>query len=253
MFSFSIIFLSFVAVTGVIFIVHGLSKQPEDQSLDARQAVFTETDPNVPSRFDVPFIEKQLQKIQNSPSVVENYFTALRARFSLEKQIEILDTMQRYNNAVVGGIKSQTEMLEAERARRVAKNDLESVDEDIEIKGLERKVRKTELESKIQDFQRPQNSKPKTLLDDYEEQEQLKLLKDRIRRKYQTEREADNLRDRLSRRRVKEQVFKEEERIIREEVLKGQNIEHAGPEQLQELGRRLEDLQDLMDQVFDKE
>lgn len=152
MISFSIIyiFLSFVAIIGVIFVVHGLTKTPQEE---IREMMLRDPNPHLPETFDVPFIERQLQKIQNSPAMIPNYFIALRTKFNLDRQVEVLNKMEQRNTAVADLIKSGARINEETRGLRISEGELHSVGEDLKIRSLRRQLEIAELENQIQNLQ----------------------------------------------------------------------------------------------------
>ena len=81
----------FLIILGAIFMFRGLFRKQhvvnsQDDSL-----------PLVPTTFDLPFIEKQLIKIQNSPSLIDTYLTSVKTKYNLAKETQVIEKLaERY-------------------------------------------------------------------------------------------------------------------------------------------------------------
>jgi hypothetical protein len=223
---------------------------PKDFSIDSDNTLSNSTAAIVPDKYDLVFIESQLRKIANDRSLVSNYFTALRAKFSLEKQIEILNAMERYNSAVASGVQSQVAILKAERDRRVSEWELRTVNEDIELRSSERQRQIAENQRKIDELRGRGSRGPKSPSEEYEQQQEQKLRREEIRRKIEMRRTISDIKGRLDLRRMLESVKNEEVHKIYDDVLKGKDLSEATDDERNEIARRLDDLDDLISDIL---
>ena len=110
----------------------------------------------LPNKFDLPFIERQLEKIQDSPKAVSNYFNALSARFNLGAQIGIIKKLQQFYSSISDGMKSQIEitkmrkeMVDAIIEYQESEYKLKNINQTYELKNLEAELEKQKLLTKI--------------------------------------------------------------------------------------------------------
>ena len=92
-------FLALLTALGIIFLAGWWIKMQSSSSDLKREAEKTnlENPPvkydhnfgkaEIPESFDINFIESQVHKIQNNPSLIASYFTALKTEFHLANQI----------------------------------------------------------------------------------------------------------------------------------------------------------------------
>lgn len=100
----------------------------------------------------------------------------------------------------------------------------------------------------------PVSPKPlKTPIEEFEEREKTKLEQEVIRQKYKIQKEANRVRGIFEAERAKRAVFQEQEMKIHDEILGDRNWKDLSPKELQEMGRRLENLRDFMDSELDLE
>ena len=106
--------------------------------------------------------------------MLEAYFASLRANYNLQKQITVINKLEKYNLALVAGVESSTslgeartelvtsriqstvainkakmELLDSQKELLLAKKDSGNIDAELELRDLEIELEKLEIQEKI--------------------------------------------------------------------------------------------------------
>jgi len=190
--------------------------------------------PALPEKFDVPFIERQLSKIQNKPSITANYFRALRTKFSLKQQHEILKKMKEINEATAAGLGSQAEIIRARKELVMAQKDLDDADEDYnefrELKKKQAELARMELEVEIE----KKRARIRELQGETEEKEDELEAYEKRKKMQQAKREIDRrVWQEDSLQRYAENLSREDElKLLFERELEKLDAEYGNPDKL---------------------
>lgn len=137
---------------------------------------------SLPNKFDLPFIEHQLEKIQNSPKAISNYFNALSARFNLGAQISIIKKLQHFYLSISDGMKSQIEitkmrkeMVDAIIEYQKSEYELKNINQTYELKQLEADLEKQRLLAEIAALKKKQSDVEKSTVEEKGEEGAEKL------------------------------------------------------------------------------
>lgn len=101
----------------------------------------------------LPAIEREMEKMRASPSALANYTRSLKIRFNLNSQINVIDKLAAYNNALSGGfnsssilLKSKIELMNLQKEYLLAEQEIQDIDIEVAAEKQLRKLQK-ELES----------------------------------------------------------------------------------------------------------
>jgi len=93
-------------------------------------------------------------------------------------------------------------------------------------------------------------TREKTEIEKFEEKQRHEIEMERIRQVYIKEKTVEEVKNKFDKKRLREKIIKEETEKLRKEILQGQTLDEAGPRELQEYGRAVEDLQDITNKIF---
>ncbi|HUU39593.1 MAG TPA: hypothetical protein VMW42_01490 [Desulfatiglandales bacterium] len=208
----------------------------------------------LPDTFDHDHIKKELAKIQNNPSLVASYITALRATFKVTEQIKVINAMERLNTAVAGGMRSQIEMKKLEHEYKLALNDLETVDDDLTIQKLEKEDKQLDYKISIaQKKQTIENLKKPPEQPETKAEERAKKLKDQAeRQKHDIEKDIlEKKKTIVTWQRIDEEKEQAKEAALQVLLKKFvvSSVENLPPEGLRGLAKQYESIEDLFENM----
>lgn len=223
------------------------------------QANFPQLPNSLDHEADLTFIRSQIVKIQNNPSMTANYFTALRAKFNLRKQIELLNSLEVWMKTLASGVASKTDLLEKQREFLIAQNDLLTINDDLEIKKLEKELEKekkrtgiAEQKAKQRELQKPheplENIHPEVKA--YKEKENVKFQKTEIKEEYQNKIRKRKILKRFEGKADIEKLYNKEKEKLKS---KFNSIQNPTPQEIINYGKELENLEDKYYQILDSE
>jgi len=212
----------------------------------------------VPATFDQNFIKRELVRIQGNSSLVTTYISAVRAKFKLAKQQNVITAMTELNKAVASGMKSQIEMKRLEREYLDAVDDLETVKDDLEIKKLKKEDEKLDYQIKIAEKKKKiaEINEPaapyKTKVEEMAEKRAEELEEEEAKEQHKLDKDMLKQRSKINRiLRIDEE---KEQKIddLTDDYLKKYNVKRVTqlpPEVIEELEEKIEDIEDRWDQA----
>ena len=113
----------------------------------------------MPKNFDLSQIEKALRQIEHEPSMITNYFTSLRLKFNARQQIKIIESLEARYLAAAKVQRAKKTMLQSEKARILAEEDLKTIEVDIEYRQRGKEKRLLEIKKEIADLEQTEVKK----------------------------------------------------------------------------------------------
>jgi len=203
----------------------------------------------VPATLDLEYINKQVFKIKNNPSMIGTYLDVLRSKFKLNRQIVLINQLEEYCKALSGGMASQVELekqrsalLSAQRDTVIAREDLTDIQEDLAIRKLTRQLEIAKIKKQIRETEG--SPKPESEVDKFKTLKE--SLSDKIRE--QTIKDDYNIRKTINKFK-KEFKTKQALRMAMEQIKQDiMNDTFLSPGERE---RELENLNDYYDAMLD--
>ena len=89
----------------------------------------------------------------NTPSAVEKFFLGLRQTYVNKKDREVIDSYREKMSSIISLIRTQTEGIEAEIARRLAMDRYEQLDEEIDLRRIRAQIEILKLRQEVKSWE----------------------------------------------------------------------------------------------------